>query len=41
MKFWLNLRAIIVVKCEKMMFSNPNLDLIHMDAYVYNLVKIC
>ena len=34
MKFWLKLRAITVVKCEKMMCYNPNLDLIHMDACI-------
>ena len=28
-----------MVKCEKMMCNNPNLDLIHMDAFIYNLVK--
>ena len=41
MQFWLKLRAKKLVKCEKFVCNNPNLDLIHMDPYIYNLVNIC
>ena len=42
MQFLLKLRTITVVKCEKKMSNNPNLDLIYMDAYIYiTLVQMC